>query len=82
MFGGGQPGLRLTLSVPHGKGVLAGLAQAISELGGYIVSFGSFPIPDKPEEDGLVIKVQEVSQSQLVDTLESLGDHVVDSREV
>jgi acetoin utilization protein AcuB len=82
MVGGGQPGLRLTLSVPHKKGVLAELSQAIYELGGYIVSFGSFPIPDKPEEDGLVVKVQEVRQSQLVDTLENLGDHVIDAREV
>jgi acetoin utilization protein AcuB len=81
MFGGGQPGLRLTLSVPQRKGVLAGLSQAIYELGGYIVSFGSFPIPGK-EEDGMVVKVQEVSQEQLVDTLENLGDHVIDAREV
>jgi acetoin utilization protein AcuB len=82
MFGGGQPGLRLTLSVPHKKGVLAGLSQAIYKLGGYIVSFGSFPIPDKSDEDGMVVKVQEVSQEQLVDTLEDLGDHVIDAREV
>jgi acetoin utilization protein AcuB len=81
MFGGGQPGLRLTLSVPQRKGVLAGLSQAIYELGGYIVSFGSFPIPGK-EEDGMVVKVQEVRQEQLVDTLENLGDHVIDAREV
>jgi acetoin utilization protein AcuB len=81
MFGGGQPGLRLTLSVPQRKGVLAGLSQAIYELGGYIVSFGSFPIPGK-EEDGMVVKVQEVSQEQLVGTLENLGDHVIDAREV
>ncbi|MBN1220978.1 MAG: CBS domain-containing protein [Anaerolineae bacterium] len=82
MVGGGQPGLRLTLSVPHGKGVLAGLSRAITDLGGYIVSFGSFPIPDKPDQDGLVVKVQDISRSQLVDTLEGLGDHVVDAREV
>ena len=82
MVGGGQPGLRLTLSVPHKKGVLAGLSQAIYELGGYIVSFGSFPIPDRPEEDGMVVKVQEASQAQLVGTLENLGDHVIDAREV
>jgi acetoin utilization protein AcuB len=82
MFGGGQSGLRLTLSVPHRKGVLAGLSKAISDLGGYIVSFGSFPIPDEPDKDGMVVKVQGISQNQLVDTLENLGDHVVDAREV
>jgi hypothetical protein len=30
----------------------------------------------------MVVKVQGISQSQLVDTLENLGDHVVDAREV
>jgi acetoin utilization protein AcuB len=82
MFGGGQSGLRLTLEIPNRKGVLAGLSQAIFELGGDFVSVGSFPIPEKPTEYGLVIKVQEVSQDQLVDTLEKLGDHVIDAREV
>ena len=82
MFGGGQAGLRMTLAVPHGKGVLAGLSKAISELGGNILSVGSFPIEQDPSLDGLVIKVQEVGQDQLVDTLEGLGDHVLDAREV
>jgi acetoin utilization protein AcuB len=82
MFGGGQAGLRLTLEVPRGKGVLAKLSTAIFELGGNIVSFGSFPIDEKPEEDGIVIKVEGVSQNQLVDTLEAIGDHVIDAREV
>jgi acetoin utilization protein AcuB len=82
MFGGGQSGLRLTLEVPRGKGVLASLAQAIFQLGGDIISVGSFPIDEKPNQDGLVVKVQDVSQSQLVDTLEQLGDHVIDAREM
>jgi acetoin utilization protein AcuB len=82
MFGGGQSGLRLTLEVPRGKGVLASLAQAIFQLGGDIISVGSFPIDEKPNQDGLVVKVQDVSQSQLVDTLEQLGDNVIDAREM
>lgn len=81
MLSGGQPGLRLTLSVPRGKGVLAKLSSAIFELGGNILSVGSFPIDEDPTQDGLIVKVQEVSQDQLVDTLEALGDHVVDARE-
>jgi len=82
MFGGGQPGLRLTIEIPRKKGVLAQLSRAIFDLGGYIVSVGSFLIAEKPDEDGLVVKVQGVSQEQLVDTLEALGDHVIDAREV
>ena len=34
------------------------------------------------EEAGLVIKVRDVSKDQLIDTLEGIGDHVLDAREV
>ncbi len=37
---------------------------------------------DETGQAHLVIKVAGVSQTQLVDTLEALGDHVVDVREV
>ncbi len=82
LFGGGQPGLRLTLEVPSTKGVLAAISTAIFDLDANIASVGTFPIDEKPELAGLVLKVQGVSQDQLVDTLENLGDHVLDAREV
>ncbi|MGD9046924.1 MAG: CBS domain-containing protein [Anaerolineae bacterium] len=81
MFAGGQAGLRLTLQVPERRGVLAALSQAIADLGGSIESVGSF-YGEVPDERGLVVKVRDVSQGQLVDTLEALGDHVVDARDV
>lgn len=82
MFGGGESGLRLTLEVPKGKGVLAKISQAVFELGGEILSIGSFPIEREPMEDGLVMKVRDVSKEQLIDALEALGDHVKDARQV
>jgi acetoin utilization protein AcuB len=82
MFGGGEPGVRLTLEVPRGKGVLAALSQAVFELGGDIISFGSFPIEEDPTGDGMVMKVREVGKEQLIDKIEALGDHVIDAREV
>ncbi len=81
MLGGGQAGLRLSLEIPRKKGVLAQLTQAIFELGGNIISIGSFNL-DAPGDDGLVLKVQDVRRDQLVDTLEAIGDHVIDAREV
>ena len=81
MLGGGQAGLRLSLEIPRKKGVLAQLTQAIFELGGNIISIGSFNL-DAPGDDGLVLKVQDVRRDQLVDTLEAIGDHVSDAREV
>ena len=81
MFAGGHSGLRLTLQVPEGKGVLLDLCKAVLALGGSIVSVGSF-YGDVSGERGLVVKVKDASKRQLVDTLEALGDHVVDARDV
>ena len=81
MFAGGRAGLRLTLSVPEKKGVLLELSQAIYDLGGTIVSVGSFN-GRQSEERGLVIKVRDVDDGQLVNTLDALGEHIVDAREV
>jgi acetoin utilization protein AcuB len=81
MFAGGHSGLRLTLQIPEGKGVLLDLVQAVLALGGSIVSVGSF-YGDVSGERGLVVKVKDASKGQLVDTLEALGDHVVDARDV
>jgi acetoin utilization protein AcuB len=82
MFGASQPGLRLTLQVPQKQGVLAKMSQLIFQLGGNIISVGTFPIVDKPKEAGLVIKVQDVSKSELIEALENIGDHVTDAQEV
>ena len=81
MLGSGEKGLRLTLQVPSGSGTLAKLSQAIYQAGGVIISVGSL---DK-ESDGqreLIIKVRGVGKEQIINTLELLGDHVVDAREV
>jgi acetoin utilization protein AcuB len=80
MLGGGHTGLRLTLQVPERKGVLAALSSTISDLGGSIESVGSFD-GGVAGKRGLVVKVRGVSKDQLVETLEALGDHVVDARE-
>jgi acetoin utilization protein AcuB len=81
MFAGGQAGLRLTLEVPEEKGVLSMLSSTILGLGGSIESVGSF-YGEVAGERRLVVKVRNVSKSQLVETLEALGDHVVDARDV
>ena len=81
MLGGGEHGLRLTVQVPTGTGTLAKLAGKIAEQGGVILSVGSM---DR-ETDGareVVVKVKGVTKDKLIPALESIGDHVVDAREV
>jgi acetoin utilization protein AcuB len=81
MFASDHPGVRLTLNVPDGKGVLLELCKAIFSLGGSIVSVGSFD-GHLPNERGLVVKVRDVNGGRLVSTLDALGEHVVDARDV
>jgi acetoin utilization protein AcuB len=81
MFAGGHPGIRLTLEVPERKGVLSMLSSTILGLGGSIESVGSF-YGEVAGERRLVVKVRDVSREQLVETIEALGDHVVDARDV
>jgi acetoin utilization protein AcuB len=81
MFAGGHSGLRLTLQVPEKKDILLDLSRSIRKLNGSIVSVGSF-YGDVSGERGLVVKVKDANKGQLVDTLEALGDHVVDARDV
>jgi acetoin utilization protein AcuB len=81
MFAGGRPGLRLTLAVPEGKEILLELGKAVSESGGRIVSVGSFD-GAAPGERGIVVKIRNARKEQLLETLEALGDHVIDAREV
>jgi len=81
MMGGGQKGLRLTLQVPAGSGTLARLSKAIFEAGGNILSVGSLNRETDSQRE-LIVKVRGVAKDKIVDVLESLGDHVVDAREV
>lgn len=81
MLGSGEKGVRLSLDVPTGAGVLAKLSQTIYDLGGVIVSVGSWD-SEANERRRILIKVRNVRKEQLVDALEALGDHVVDVREV
>lgn len=81
MLGGGQPGLRLTVEVPAGAGTLAKLSAKITELGGLILSVGSMSRESDNARE-LIVKVTGVTKEDLIPAIESIGDHVVDAREV
>jgi acetoin utilization protein AcuB len=81
MMGINQPGLRLVLCVPGAKGTLGKLTTAIAEQGGNIISVGTYNV-DLAGTASVIVKVVGVRQEQLVDTLEALGDHVVDVRQI
>ena len=81
LLGAREKGVRLTLQAPNKKGVLASITSQIAQMGGDIISLGTF-LGEDPTEGLLTVKVAEVPQDQLVKALETLERKLVDVREV
>lgn len=81
LLGSDEHGLRLLVRIPESKGTLARLAQGIYELGGNILSVGTF---DDTSGDHriLLVKVADVGREAVVRKIEELGDQLLDAREV
>ena len=79
LFSAREQGVRLTVLVPEVKGELATVTQAISEIGGNILSLGTFQGEDMTNRL-LTIKVTDVDREELSDKMQGLGAKVVDVR--
>lgn len=79
LFAARQEGVRLTLLAPEKKGQLLAITQAIAELGGNIVSLGTFQGEDLSNRL-LTIKVSDAAQQDLTRKIEEIGIKVVDVR--
>jgi acetoin utilization protein AcuB len=80
LLGAREKGVRLTLQVPNEKGVLAAITSQIAQMGGDIISLGTF-LGGDPTEGLLTVKVAEVPQDQLVEALQTPERKLVDVRE-
>jgi acetoin utilization protein AcuB len=81
MLGGREPGLRLTLDVTEGKGVLAVIASEITKAGGNILSVATFQAPDATQRI-VYVKVTGAAKNALMKGLEAAGAKVMDAQEV
>ena len=79
LLGAREMGVRLTMLVPDEKGLLAKVTGKIAELGGNIVSLGTF-LGEDPTNALLTIKVQDVEEEDLVKAMEPLAMEMVDVR--
>ena len=79
LFSAREEGIRLTLLVPEAKGELATITHAISEMGGNIISLGTFQGEDTSNRL-LTLKVAEVDQDQVIHKLQEIGTEVIDAR--
>jgi acetoin utilization protein AcuB len=80
LFGARESGVRVTVEVPREPGQLARLTNAIFNIGGNIISLGTFS-GESSETGQITIKVDGVSKDQLVKALEPLVLRIVDLRE-
>lgn len=80
LMGAREQGTRFTLLVPEKPGMLAALAQRISQLGGNIVALGTFQ-GDDPTNRELTLKVQNIEKEELWPKIEELGIKLIDVRE-
>jgi len=81
MMGARDPGVRLTMLSPELKGQLAALTGAVAELGGNIISLGTFW--GKDATNALItMKVTGVSKDVLVEKIKPFVLELIDAREV
>jgi len=80
MLGARDSGVRLSLMVPHEKGMLAKIAGEVAGLGGNIVAMGTLH-GDDPTHYRLAFKVAGVPMADLVAAMEGMNLQVLDARE-
>jgi acetoin utilization protein AcuB len=79
LFAAREEGVRVTMLVPEQKGELSVITQAVADLGGNIVSLGTF-LGQDPTNRLLTLKVSDVTQEGLVRKMEEIGAEMVDAR--
>ena len=81
MMGARDQGVRLTLLCPEQRGELAALTSAVAELGGNIVSLGTFWGEDATTAI-VTMKVADVDKDEIVEKIKPHVLEVIDVREV
>jgi len=79
LFGARYGGLRLTIEIPERKGEMARITTAIAELGGNILSIGTF-LGDDPTTALVTVKVEDVSVDDLQAAMRDLDVTIRDCR--
>lgn len=76
-----EAGIRATMIVPEGQGVIAAVGQAIAETGASILSLATFLGPDSEHRE-LTMRVRRATADQLRQALSAAGADLLDLREV
>ena len=80
MLGARAKGLRLTLAIPERKGEMARVTSTIADLGGNILSLGTF-LGNDPSTAVVTVKVEGVPAGRLTAAMHNLNLDILDARE-
>ncbi|NIO72569.1 MAG: CBS domain-containing protein [Anaerolineae bacterium] len=79
ILGARDMGVRLALLVPEQPGILADITRAIADLGGNIISLGTF-LAEDPTNRLITVKVADVPEDKLVAEMKALALEIEDAR--
>ena len=79
LLGAREPGIRVAALVPDDPGELSQLTKAIFNIGGHILSLGTF-LGDSSENREVTFKVEGVNEQDLQKSIEPFVERIVDIR--
>ena len=79
ILGARDMGVRLSMLVPEQPGILADITRAIADMGGNIISLGTF-LGEDPTNRLITVKVADVPKDRLVAEMKTLALEIVDAR--
>jgi acetoin utilization protein AcuB len=79
ILGARDMGVRVSMLVPEQPGVLADITRAIADMGGNIISLGTF-LGEDPTNRLITVKVADVPQDKLVAEMKALALEIEDAR--
>jgi len=79
ILGARDMGVRLSMLVPEQPGVLADITRAIADMGGNIISLGTF-LGEDPTNRLITVKVSDVPEDRLVAEMKTFALEIVDAR--
>ena len=80
LFGGRDPGVRISVTVPNLPGELAKLTKAVFDVGGNIVALGTFA-GESTQNREVVLKVNQVNVETIRKAVEPVVEQITDIRE-
>ena len=79
ILGARDMGVRLSMLVPEQPGILAEITRAIADMGGNIISLGTF-LGEDPTNRLITVKVADVPEDKLMAEMKALALEIVDAR--